>query len=252
MGSKAQGMGRIAVSGKSVIGNFGLPTSDFRLRTSDRGFFAFQNIISYLCELNILLFVMFSSSKTRNDIVLAVYREARTVFRLNDIAMLVGEENFQTLNKKLNYYVRTGKLENPRKGIYTKPKYSEEELACSIFAPSYISLEYVLQKSGIVFQYDSRITSVSYLSRNIEAGKQKFVYRKIKGSALVNTLGITRHSNHINIATAERAFLDIMYLDKNCDFDNLNPLNRELVQKLLPIYESKELLRRVSNILKDD
>ena len=195
---------------------------------------------------------MLSSSKTKKDIVLAVYREDRTVFRLNDIALLVGEENFQTLNKKLNYYVRTGKLENPRKGIYAKPQYNEEELACSIFAPSYISLEYVLQKSGIVFQYDSTITSVSYLSRSIEAGKLTFLYRKIKGNALVNTLGITRHSNHINIATAERAFLDIIYLDKKCYFDNLNPLNRELVQKILPIYESKEPAKRVSNILNDD
>ena len=195
---------------------------------------------------------MFSSSNTKKDIVLAIYREARTVFRLTDIAMLVGEDNFQTLNKKLNYYVRTGKLDNPRKGIYAKPNYNEEELACSIFAPSYISLEYVLQKSGIVFQYDSRITSVSYLSRNIKAGQQTFLYRKIKGSALVNTLGINRHNDHVNIATAERAFLDIMYLDKNCYFDNLNPLNMELVQKIIPIYESKELVRRLSKILTDD
>lgn len=195
---------------------------------------------------------MLSSPKNEKDIVLAIYKESRTVFRLNDISILTGEINFQSLNKKLNYYVHTGKLENPRKGIYTKPDYNKEELACSIFNPSYISLEYVLQKAGIVFQYDSGITSASYLSRNIEAGDQSFVFHKIKGDALVNTMGIIRQKNHVNIATAERAFLDIFYLEKNFSFDNLSPLNKGLVYKLLTVYQSKELSRRVMKILPND
>ena len=94
--------------------------------------------------------------------------------------MLTGETNFQSLNKKLNYYVHAGKLQNPRKGIYTKPGYEPEELACSIYRPSYISLEYVLQKAGVVFQFDSRITLVSYLSRNIEVDTREYRYRKMK------------------------------------------------------------------------
>ena len=192
---------------------------------------------------------MSSSLKAKVDIVLALYKESRTVFRLKDIAILVGEESFQSLNKKLNYYVQTGKLENPRKGIYAKPGYNIEELACTIFSPSYISLEYVLQKAGIVFQYDSRITSVSYLSRNVEVGNQPFVFRKIKGSALVNTLGIIRQTNHINIASPERAFLDLLYLEKDYYFDNLNPLNKELIRKLLPVYQSKVLSETVTKLI---
>lgn len=195
---------------------------------------------------------MYSSPIEKKDIVLAIYRESRTVFRLKDIAVLVGEENFQSLNKKLNYYVRTAKLENPRKGIYAKQGYNREELACSLFTPSYISLEYVLQKAGMIFQFDSRITSVSYLSRNIEVGDQLFSFRKIKGSALVNTLGIIRQTNHINIASAERAFLDLLYLDKNYFFDNLNPLKKDLVYKLLPLYQSKTLAQNVTKLFKND
>lgn len=195
---------------------------------------------------------MLSSLNMKNDIVLAIYKESRTVFRLNDIAILVGEGNFQSLNKKLNYYVRTAKLENPRKGIYAKPDYNPEELACTIFAPSYISLEYVLQKAGIVFQYDSRITSVSYLSRNIEVGSRQFVFRKIKGTALVNTMGIIRQKNHVNIASAERAFLDCLYLEKDSYFDNMNPLDKELVYKLLPLYQSKALKLGVTKLLQND
>jgi hypothetical protein len=195
---------------------------------------------------------MFSSREIGKDIVLAIYKEGRTVFRLNDIAMLMSESDFRSLNKKLNYYVRTGKLHNPRKGIYAKPGYNPEELACIIFTPSYISLQYVLQKAGIVFQYDSRITSVSYLSRVIEIENQPFVYRKIKGNTLVNTTGIIRQKNHINIASAERAFLDFLYLEKDYHFDNLDPLNKELVYELLPLYQSQALRLGVEKIFKND
>ena len=59
-------------------------------------------------------------------------------------------QRFQSLNKKLNYYVLMGKLLNPRRGIYTKPDYNPEELACVVYTPSYISLEYVMQKSGLM------------------------------------------------------------------------------------------------------
>ena len=192
---------------------------------------------------------MFSSQKTSNDVKLSIYQDSRTIFRLSDIAMLAGETIFQSLSKKLNYYVRSGKLQNPRKGIYAKQSYNLEELACTIYTPSYISLEYVLQKAGIVFQFDSGISAVSYLSRSIEVKNQTYLYRKIKGEILVNTAGIIRQNNQVNIATPERAFLDVLYLNSDYYFDNLNPLNIDLVYKLLPIYQSKVLTRRVNNLL---
>ncbi len=195
---------------------------------------------------------MNSSQKIENNLVLSIYKDVRTVFRLIDIAMLIGESDFISLNKKLNYYVRTRKLQNPRKGIYAKPDYSREELACNIYSPAYISLEYVLQQSGIIFQYDSSITTVSYLSRTIRVEDQTYTFRKIKGDVLMNLAGIKREENHVNIASPERAFLDLLYLTANCYFDNLNPLNKQLVFKLLPMYQSKALTERVIKLLKYD
>lgn len=195
---------------------------------------------------------MFSSQNSKVDLVIAIYQDIRTVFRLNDIAMLSGETNFQSLNKKLNYHVRTGKLQNPRKGIYAKPDYNQDELACTLYTPSYISLEYVLRKAGILFQYDSAISVVSYLSRSIEVENQTFQYRKIKGELLVNTTGILRLNNQINIATAERAFLDLLYLNARFHFDNLNSLKKDLVYKILPIYQSDSMTKRVTKLLQND
>lgn len=195
---------------------------------------------------------MFSSPKQEKDIMLNIFNDARTVFRLNDIAMLLGETNFDSLNKRLNYFVRAGKLKNPRKGIYAKTGFNIEELACRIYIPSYISLEYVLQKAGVVFQYNSQITSISYLSRSIDIEANSFSFRKVKGEILVDTNGIIRLENGVNIATPERAFLDVLYLNANYNFDNLNPLNKELIHKLLPIYNSKTMNDRVKKLLKND
>jgi hypothetical protein len=194
---------------------------------------------------------MFSSHIYDQDLLLSVYKDKRTVFRLNDIALLVGETKFQSINKKLNYYVKTGKLANPRKGIYAKPAYNPEELACIIYTPSYISLDYVLQKAGVIFQYDSGITTISYLSRSISVDETSLMYHKIKGVVLVNTSGINRLDNQVNMASAERAFLDILYLNTAYYFDNLNPLNKKSIYNLLPIYQSIALVKRVKEILQN-
>lgn len=195
---------------------------------------------------------MFSLQNRKVDIILAIYSDNRTVFRLKDIGLLTSETNFLSLNKKLNYYVRTGKLLNPRKGIYTKPGYSLEEMACTIYTPSYISLEYVLQKAGVLFQYDSRLTVICNLSRILEFENQTYFFRKIKGELLINTLGVIRKENQINIATPERALLDLLYLNPVYYFDNLKSLNKELIFKILPIYQSKTMKIRTIKLFQDD
>jgi len=192
---------------------------------------------------------MFGSQNNNENIVLSLYKDGRTVFRLIDVAMLIGETDLQALSKKMNYYVGKGQLQNPRKGIYVKTGYNPEELACRIYSPSYISLEYVLQKAGVIFQYDTRITVVSYLSRSIKVETQSYHFRKIKGEILVNTTGLNRLSNYVNIAGPERAFLDMLYLSPRFYFDNLNPLDKTLLIKLLPIYQSKALTNRLTKIL---
>lgn len=184
----------------------------------------------------------------KNDLIFKIYKDNRSVYRLSDIALLLGESDVQSLSKNLNYYVHSGKLLNPRKGIYAKSAYDKKELICILYTPSYISLEYVLQKAGIIFQYDSGLTAVSYLSRELSIDNQNYRYRKIKGEILINTLGIQRNINNINIATPERAFLDMLYLNKDFYFDNINSLNKELVQQLIPIYSSKTLQSKVDKL----
>ncbi len=185
----------------------------------------------------------------RNQLLLDLYKDKASVFTVQGIAMAYGQgQNRDAVKNRMNGYVRKDEILNPRKGIYAKPGYDEKELACLLYTPSYISLEYVLQRAGIIFQYGEEITSVGNLSRSVEINGKVYRYRKIKGEILIDTSGIIREEN-VNIASPERAFLDTLYLDSNYYFDNPSSLDKQKVLSLLPIYSSKTLWQRASKIL---
>lgn len=192
------------------------------------------------------------SYNQNRDWLLQVYQSQRSVFSLADIGLLTGESDPISLTKKLHYQVGKGNLKNPRKGIYVKPNYDPAALACTLYTPSYVSLDYVLQKEGVIFQYDPAITAISYLSRSLKIDRWEIRYRKIKDTVLLNTKGIVSRPDGVNIATKERAFLDMLYLNGEMYFDSLNTLNVKIVYELLPIYESKVLLKRVKKLLKNE
>jgi len=189
-----------------------------------------------------------NSSRKEIDILYEIYKDSRTVFRINDIALLINSDD-RLLYQKLNKLVKKEKLLNIRKGVYAKEGYKCEELACLLYTPTYISLGYVLQRSGIIFQYDSAITNLSYLNREIYVNEQAIRYRQIKREILLDTSGIT-YINNTNIATPERAFLDTLYLNGFFYFDNVKPLNTNKIKELLPIYNSASLRRETEKILK--
>ena len=67
----------------------------------------------------------------------------------------------------------------------------------------------------------------------------------------MDTTGIVRNQNNVNIATPERAFLDMLYLNKDFYFDNINSLDRQLIERILPAYKSAALEKRVAKLLKN-
>lgn len=186
---------------------------------------------------------------SQKNVLEAILNSSRSVFNIQSLRMLTECENSQKLTQSLHYYMKEGKVRNPRRGIYTKPVYDEQEMACSLFRPAYISLEYVLQRAGVVFQYDDAITCVSYLNRIVDIDEKTYQFRIINPELWIGMEGIEQHDN-ILIATPERAFLDMVYLCAgNCYFDNLHPLNKTKVKKLLPLYQSKVLTERTYELL---
>lgn len=185
----------------------------------------------------------------QKNVLEVILSSPRTVFNVQSLRMLTECEDSQKLTKSLHYYVKEGKIHNPRRGIYTKASFDEKEMACSLFRPAYVSLEYVLQRSGIVFQYDDTVTCVSYLNRIVEIDDKTYQFRIINPELWIGMDGIEQQDN-ILIASPERAFLDMIYLSAgNCYFDNLHPLNKIKVKQLLPFYQSKVLTERVTKLL---
>ena len=181
----------------------------------------------------------------RNQLLLDLYKDKASVFTMQGIAMAYGQGlERNTIKNRMISYVKKGEIINPRKGIYAKPGYDEKELACLLYTPSYISLEYVLQRAGIIFQYSDEITSVGNLSRSVEIDGKVYRYRKIKGEILIDTAGVIREGN-VNIATQERAFLDTLYLNSNYYFDNPVSLDKQKELSLLP-YTIAKLSNNVS------
>lgn len=185
------------------------------------------------------------------DFLFTLYQAKQTVFRLADVAMLMPSIQPQYLSERLGYYVDTGRLQKLRKGLYAKPDYDPLELANRLFTPAYISLEYVLQRAGVLFQYDERITCISYLSRELAVDGKRYSYRKIRSELIMHPRGLQQQGGY-TMATPERAFLDLMYLNTTQYFDNLQPLNRTEIGLLLPAYQNKKLERRVENLFADD
>lgn len=186
----------------------------------------------------------------KGNYISTILRSNKTVFSFKDIALLWGDSG-NAARVRVNYYLKNGNLYRIHQGFYAKDKnYDRDELATKIYTPSYISFETVLGRNGVTFQYYGQIFVASYLTREIIADKQTYSYRKIKDSVLTNSAGI-EHKENYAIATPERAFLDVVYLNKDYYFDNLLGINWDKVYKILPIYSNKRMEKKIKSYQKN-
>jgi len=176
----------------------------------------------------------------KGDIV-ELYKSKNDVFTIKDIALIWKENNSNNLKSKIKYYLDEGKLFSVRRGVYAKIKdYNIFEAVNKIYSPSYISFETILQKEGLIFQYTEEIFLAAQLSKQIEINKRKIIYRKLKKEILLNKNGVIYENNYYR-ATKERAFMDMIYLNKNYSFDNLRTIGWAKCFKMLDIYNQKTL-----------
>ena len=181
--------------------------------------------------------------------ILDIFRLKSTVFSFKEI-LIASREKPDLLKRRLNYYVQKGELYSIRRGLYAKDKnYDRLELATKILTPSYVSFETILAQAGVIFQYYNTIFVATYQTREIECDNQSYYFRKIKDTILTNPVGVDNRGNYF-AATKERAFLDVLYLNKDYYFDNLSPLDLKKIHTLLPIYNNKRMAKRVDSYFK--
>lgn len=175
---------------------------------------------------------------------LTLFQLPQTVFSFKEISLLYPDISANNLKARLFYLVKTNKLSNLRRGIYAKQNYNPFELGNKIYSPSYVSLQTVLEKEGIIFQPHQTIFLISYLSREITVDNYTFNYKKIKNEITLNPAGII-HDQIFAIASKERAFLDAVFLYKDYYVDNPDCLDWNKIRELLPIYNSRILEKRI-------
>jgi predicted transcriptional regulator of viral defense system len=183
--------------------------------------------------------------------ILTILRSKASVFTFKDIVLATSEAKPLLLKRRLSYYLKKGELYHIRRGLYAKDKnYDRLELATKIFTPSYVSFETILRQEGIIFQYYSTIFVASYQTKEIVCDGQVYSFKKIKDTILMNNAGIENRGAY-SVASKERAFLDMLYLNKNYYFDNLAPLNFDKVFALLPIYNNQRMAKKIDLYFKE-
>ena len=156
---------------------------------------------------------------------------------------LTGGVGAKSITDALLYATKKGYLHKITRGVYALGKdYSKLELANKLRRPSYISLYTVLQQKGVVFQPYSSIFVVDGRSQELELEGQKYVYRKIKDSILLNPLGIET-VDEVTVAGIERAICDKLYLDGLEYFDNLRDVDWDVMTKLnAEVYNNSKVI----------
>lgn len=183
--------------------------------------------------------------------LLGILRSKSSVLTFKEILIASGIDKPLLLKRRLNYYVKKGELKSIRRGLYAKDKnYDRLEMATKIFTPSYVSFETILSEAGVIFQHYKQIFVATYQTKEIECDKQLYSFRKVKDDILTNTAGVENRGNYF-AASKERAFLDVLYLNKDYHFDNLSPLDFEKIQSLLAVYQNKRMDKQVKKYFKN-
>ena len=159
----------------------------------------------------------------------------RKIFHAQDLALLWEIDNQDTLNVTLKRFVDRGILKRIHKGFYATVDIKDIDpldLGFSyINTYSYVSLETVLAKEGVIFQELKYITFVSSKSNTFEINNQRYKVRQLKDEVLNNTAGIFKKGEHYE-ASIERAIADILYYNPKYHLDNAGSIDFEKVLKL--------------------
>lgn len=162
-------------------------------------------------------------------------RVNKKIIHTNDLAILWGIKNRQTLYQTITRYIDRGILFPIYKGLYsTVPLETLDPIELGraiIHRYAYLTTETVLAQAGVITQRVFVYTFASDHSKRVSIGKWTFRFRKLKDIYLYNTAGINEHHGNF-VATLERAVADMLYFDPKYHFDLREAIDFDKVRKL--------------------
>jgi hypothetical protein len=160
-------------------------------------------------------------------------RVDRKIFHSNDLSILWGIANKNTLYTTIKRYVQKGM--RIYKGMYsTLPlaQLNSLELGKAIIHRfTYLSTESVLAQVGVVAQAIYAYTFVSDISKKVTVGSMSFLFRQLKDEYLNNPTGIVNQKG-VFIAIPERAAADMLYFNPKYHFDAPASLDFDKVRSI--------------------
>ncbi|MEA2020145.1 MAG: hypothetical protein U9M98_00240 [Patescibacteria group bacterium] len=158
-------------------------------------------------------------------------------FNKKTAGMLIGKSG-KNLDKKIQALLDKGYLVSLKKGLYVTSTFAEKEssksryleyLANVLRYPSYVSLEYILAKNGLIPEAVYSITSITLkTTRTYKNELASFIYRNIKEPLFCGYNTKRYLDNKVKIAVPAKALFDFLYLKSGLT-DNLE---YQLLEKL--------------------
>ncbi|MBM3709699.1 MAG: hypothetical protein FJW61_04690 [Actinobacteria bacterium] len=155
----------------------------------------------------------------------------------------------ESLSADINRWIKEGTLIQLKKGLYTTSNYFErmadkslyvEFIANKLRTPSYLSLEYMLQKYSILSEAVYSITSITAkTSRSYNNPLGLFLYRNIKESLFTGFDIMDYNDFKIAQATKAKALFDWLYL-KLLRTKNINLNTVESLRLNIDGFKSKD------------
>ena len=159
----------------------------------------------------------------------------RKLYHTNDLALLWGITNKQSLYMALTRYIDKGVLFPVYKGLYsTVPLADLDPLELGkavIHRYTYLTTESVLAQAGVISQATFAYTFVSDIPKKATVRNLTFLFRQLKREYLLNPCGIVEQNGEF-IATPERAAADMLYFNHKYHFDVPESLDMDLVASL--------------------
>lgn len=160
----------------------------------------------------------------------------RTLFHTQDLALLWGITNSNTLRTTISRYLKTGLLKPIHKGLYTTNNPAQLDpitlARAVIHGYCYLSCESVLFHQGVIHQSVPSLTFVASRTRNFTLPSGATVrVRQLSPRYLMNTLGVSN-----GVADLERAAADLLHYAPSYYLDSPQLLDSDKLahyQKLL-------------------
>lgn len=154
---------------------------------------------------------------------------------------------------KLTRYKNRGYLVSPRRGVYflSDDPPDKFRIANYLYFPSYVSLETILSKEGIIPEVIYPITSLTTkATRKFSDGETEYTYSKIKKEAFTGY----QKEGGAQVALPEKALVDYLYFVSQGkrvlnDRINLSRVERKKVVEYASLFTDRRLDNLVRKVL---